>query len=99
FVRVVEIREVAARQTGVRVDERLNELGVDQVADVAVALERYHVLETCALRDDDWWLESVVVSVFVGYVFDEQHEEDVVLVLAGIHAAAQFIARGPKRGV
>ena len=40
--------------------------------------------------------EIVRVSVFVGDVFDEQHEQDVVLVLAGIHAAAQFIARGPK---
>jgi hypothetical protein len=28
-----------------------------------------------------------------------QHEQDVVLVLAGIHAAAQFIAGGPEGGV
>jgi hypothetical protein len=26
----------------------------------------------------------------------EQHEQDVVLVLAGIHAASQRVARGPK---
>ena len=43
--------------------------------------------------------KSVVVAVFVGDVFDEQHEQDVVLVLAGIHAAAQFIAGGPEGGV
>jgi hypothetical protein len=33
----------------------------------------------------------------VADVFDE--EEDVVLVLAGIHAAAQFIATGPEGAV
>ena len=36
------------------------------------------------------------VSVLVADVLDEQHEQDVVLVLAGIHAAAQFIAAGPE---
>ena len=43
--------------------------------------------------------KSSAVAVFVGDVLDEQHEQDVVLVLAGIHAAAQFIAGGPERGV
>ena len=43
--------------------------------------------------------KSSLVAVFVGDVFDEQHEQDVVLVLAGIHAAAQFIAGGPEGGV
>jgi hypothetical protein len=38
---------------------------------------------------------TVVVPVLVGDVFDEQHEQDIVLVLAGIHAAAQFITVGP----
>ena len=96
FVRVVEVGEVAAGEAGVGVDKRLDDLSVDQVADVAVALERDHVLEARALGDNNWWLEAVVVRVFVGYVFDEQHEQDVVLVLAGIHATAQFIARGPE---
>ncbi len=35
-------------------------------------------------------------AVFVGDVFDKQQDQDVVLVLAGIHAATQFIARFPK---
>ena len=30
---------------------------------------------------------------------DQQHEQDVVLVLAGVHAAAELIARGPEGGV
>ena len=99
LVRVVEVRKVAAGEAGVGVDQRLDDLRVDLVADVAVALEGDHVLEARALRDDDRRREVVGVAVFVGDVFDEQHEQDVVLVLAGIHAAAQFIARGPEGGV
>jgi hypothetical protein len=83
----------------VGVDQGLDNLGVDLVADVGVALERNHVPEARALWDDDRRLEAVVVPVFVGDIFDEQHEQDVVLVLAGIHAAAQFIARRPDRRV
>ena len=32
-------------------------------------------------------------------IFDEEHEEDVVLVLAGVHAAAQLVTRCPEGGV
>ena len=99
LVRVVEVGEVAAGEAGVGVDQRLDDLGVDLVADVALALERDHVLEARALRNDDRRGEVVAVAVFVGDVLDEQHEQDVVLVLAGIHAAAQFIAGGPEGGV
>ena len=42
---------------------------------------------------------KLVVRVLVGDVLDEQHEQDVVLVLAGIHAAAQLVARRPDGGV
>ena len=40
-----------------------------------------------------------LAGVFVADVFDEQQDEDVVLVLAGIHAAAQFVAAWPEGGV
>ena len=40
--------------------------------------------------------EVVGIAVFVRDVFDEEHEQDVVLVLAGVHAAAEFIAGGPE---
>ena len=63
------------------------------------ALECDHVREGCPLRYDDRRSEVVAVAVFVGDVFDEQHEQDVDLVLAGIHAAAQFVAGGPEGGV
>ena len=43
--------------------------------------------------------EVSAVAVLVGDVLDEQHEQDVVLVLAGVHAAAELIARGPEGGV
>ena len=95
FVRVVEIREVAAGEAGVGVDQSLDDLSVDLVADVGLALERDHVLEAGALGNVDWRSEVIGVPVFVGDIFDEQHEQDIVLVLAGIHAAAQLIARGP----
>ena len=99
FVRVVEVRKVRAGQTGVRVDQRLDDLSVDQTADVTLALEGDHVLEARAFRNDDGRGEVIAVAVFVGNVFDEEHEQDVVLVLAGIHATAQFIAGGPEGGV
>ena len=96
FVRVVEVREVATGEAGVGVDQWLDNLGINLVADVDLALEHNHVLEAGALGDVDRRLKTNVVAVFVGDVFDEQHEQDIVLVLAGIHAAAQFIARSPK---
>jgi hypothetical protein len=99
FVRVVEVRKVAAGKAGVRVDKRLDDLGVDLVADVAVSFERNHVLEASTRGNVNGRSEVVRVSVFIGDVFDEQHEQDVVLVLAGIHAATQFIARRPESGV
>ncbi len=66
----------------------------DQVA-AAYTLERNHVLEAGPGRDDHRRCEVVGIGVLVADVFDEQHEQDVVLVLAGIHAAAQFVAAGP----
>ena len=53
LVRVVEVGEVAAGELGVGVDQRRDDLRVDLVADVALALERDHVLEARALRDRD----------------------------------------------
>ena len=38
-------------------------------------------------------------GVFVADVLDEQQDQDVVLVLAGIHAAAQFVAARPEGAV
>ena len=96
FVGIVEVRKVSAGEPGIGLDERLNDLGVDFLADVGLALQNDHVLEARYFGDGDRGSEVIRVAVFVGNVFDEQHEEDVVLVLAGIHAAAKFVAGGPK---
>ena len=42
------------------------------------------------------WSRIIRISVFVRDVFNKKHEEDIVLVLAGIHAAAQLIAGLPE---
>ena len=99
FVGVVEVGKVAACEAGVAVNQWLDDLGVDLVANVALALERNHVLEAGTLRDDNGRGKVIGVAVFVGNIYDEQHKQDVVLVLAGIHAAAQLIAGGPEGGV
>jgi len=48
---IVEVGEVAAGEAGVGIDEWLDNLRVDLVADVALALEGDHVLEAGALGD------------------------------------------------
>ena len=78
----------------------LGELGddlVDLVADLLVALERHHVGEAAALGH----VEQVVLLAggLVGDVFHEQQDEDVVLVLRGVHAAAQLVAAFPEGAV
>ena len=60
------------------------------IADGGLAFQRHHIPETRAWRNLDRgeWL----TGVFVTDIFDEQHHQHIILVLAGIHAAAQFIA-------
>src|SRR5439155_17685025 len=99
LVGIVEIGEIAAGQSGIGVHERRDDLRIDLVADVALAAEREHVLEARALRDRDRWSKVSAVAVLVSDVLDEEHEQDVVLVLAGIHATAQLVTRGPERRV
>src|SRR5207245_2642430 len=57
------------------------------------------VLEACAFRDRDRRGEVAAVPVLVGDVLDKQHEQDVVLVLAGIHAAPQLVAALPEGAI
>ncbi len=99
LVRVVEVGEIRAGEPGIRRHQRGDDLLVDAVADVGLALHGDHVGEAGPGRDHHRRLEVLAVAVFVGDVFDEEQEEDVVLVLAGIHAAAQRVAGGPDGGV
>ena len=91
---VVEVREVGQL---VGAGQRGDDFLVDLVADVRLALERDHVLEAGAGRDRD--RRVGLARVLVADVLDEEQDEDVVLVLAGVHAAAQLVAAGPERGI
>jgi len=91
---VVEVRHVGQL---VGIGQRPEDLLVDLVADVALALECDHVGKAGAPRNRDRGERHA--DVFVADVFHEQQNEDVVLVLAGIHAAAQLITAGPEGGV
>lgn len=99
LIGIVEVGEVTTGEAAVGLNQRLDDLRIDLIADVALALERNHVPEARALWDDDRRGEVIAVSIFVGHVLDEQHEQDIVLVLTGVHAAAQFVAGSPERRV
>ena len=88
---VVEVGHVGEL---VGVGQRRDDLLVDLVADVGLALERDHVLEAGAFGNLDRRIRHA--GVFVADVFDEQQDQHVVLVLAGVHAAAQFVATRPE---
>lgn len=90
---VVEVGEVR-QLVGVR--QRRDDPLVDLVADVGLALERHHVGEAGPLGDGDGRVGDA--GVFVADEFDEQEDEDVVL-LAGVHAAPQFVAARPEGGI
>jgi len=70
---------------------------VNLIADLLVALEPDHVNKAAAFRhlDDRIGLAGVLVRDLL----HEQQREDVVLVLRGVHAAAQFVAATPKRAI
>ena len=74
LVGVVKVGEIAASEAGVGVDQWLDDLGVDLVTDVGLTLERDHVLEAGTLGNIDRWRKVIAVPVFVGDIFDEQHE-------------------------
>ena len=92
FVGIVKIRKVGAGKPRIVIDEGLDHLDIDLVADVTVALKGDHVLEARPLRNRYRRSKVIGVAVFIGDILDEQHEQDIVLVLAGIHAAAQLVA-------
>ena len=71
LVGVVEIGKVGASEAGVGGDEGRDDVFVNTVADVALALEGDHVLKAGTRRDGDGGLHAVEVAVFVGDIFDE----------------------------
>ena len=91
LVRIIEIRHVGEV---VLTRQRAENLLVDLVADVGLALEGDHVGKARARRNRNRGVR--LAGELVADVFHEQQHEDVVLVLAGIHAAAQFVAACPE---
>ena len=61
------------------------------------AFEPDHVFEAGALGDGDGRVGHA--GIFIADVFNEEEDEDVVLVLAGVHATAQFVAALPEGAV
>src|SRR5260370_17286856 len=93
---IVEISDVdhALKVIGAR--ELRNDF-VDFIADFLVAFEGHHVGETAAL----WHLDKRVLlsRVLIRHVLHEKENEDVILVLGGVHTASQSIAALPKRAI
>jgi hypothetical protein len=92
--RLIEVRHVGQL---VGIGQRADDFLVDLIADVRLAFEGDHVFEAGAGRDGDRRIRHA--SVLVAYVLDEKQDEDIVLVLAGIHAAAEFVAARPERRI
>lgn len=88
---VIEVRHVGQL---VGCSQRAHDALVDLVANVGAALERHHVGKAGTSRDGDG--REGLPGVLVADVFDEQQHQHVILVLAGIHAAAQFVTRCPE---
>ena len=66
-------------------------------ANVLVVLERDEVIKTTACRDVD--IGVLLTLELVGHVLHKKERQNVVLVLASVHAAAQFVTRFPERRV
>ena len=98
LVRVIEVGEIGERELGVGSDEGRDDLLVDLVADILGALQAAHGSSNpAAFRDDD--RREGLARVFIADVFQEEKDQYVVLILAGIHAAPQFVATRPQRRV
>ena len=88
------VGEVGEIRQLVGAGQRGDDLLVDLVADIRLALEGDHVLEAGAGRNRDRGIG--LARVLVADVLDEEQDEDVVLVLTGVHAAAKLVAAGPE---
>ena len=82
FSLVIEVDDVDGAFEAVVGVGQLADDFVDAVADLLGALGRDHVREAAALRHLDQCIRRP--GVLVGDVFDEQQDENVVLVLAGV---------------
>jgi hypothetical protein len=91
---IIEVRHVG-ELVGAR--QRTEDLFVDLVADVGFAFEGNHVAETCTGRNGDFGKPDT--GIFIADILYKEQDEDIVLILAGIHASAQFVAALPEGGI
>ena len=70
---------------------------VDLIANLLVAFECNHICKATTL----WYIEQVsrLACGLIGNVFHEQENENVILVLRGIHPPTKFIAACPERAI
>ena len=88
---VVKVRHIGEL---VGLSKRGDDLLVDLVADVALTLEGDHILEAGTGRDHN--RREGQARILIADVLDEQQDKDVILVLAGVHTAAQLVTTRPE---
>ncbi len=71
FIRVIEIRKITASETGIGINKRLDNLSVDEVANIAVSFECNHVLKTRTLWNDNQRCKPVKIFIFIRDAFNE----------------------------
>ena len=91
LVGIVEVRHVG-ELVGVR--QWGDDLFIDLVADVRLALEGHHVFEARTLWNSDRRVGHI--GIFIADVFDEQQHQHVIFILRSVHTAAQFVTGLPK---
>ena len=94
LVRVIEIGEIR-KLVGIR--QRRDDLLIDLVADIGLALQRHHILETRPLWNGDRRIR--LSRILIADVLDEQQHQHIILILRSIHPAAQFVTTCPEGGV
>ena len=69
FITVIEVWKIGTRELRIGIRKWTNDLLVDLVTDVGLALQRNHILETRTCRDRDRRIRHT--RIFVADVFDE----------------------------
>ncbi len=91
---VVEVRHVGEL---VGTCQRPEDLFIDLVANIGFTFEGNHLPEACSFRNSNGGITNT--CVFVADILHKEQNENIVFVLAGIHATAKFIAALPERGI